>query len=149
MTKRRGRLNRHESSPHVHGAQRLWDVTEALGRRLRNTNISAPASLPEQLLIETTMIGVRQIIAQARGIAVLVAEVGPVDIAYTNLRGIHEQYLDLRYLLHGDARAQERKALRIHLYAMHDVLRYMPALGHDPNRMTRIQSELNRWLGVD
>jgi hypothetical protein len=79
VTDWRGRLNRHDSSPYVHGAQRLWNVTEVLGRRLRNTNVPAPASLQEQLLIETTMIGVRQIISQYRGIAVLAAEVGPAD----------------------------------------------------------------------
>jgi hypothetical protein len=124
-------------------------VTEVLGRRLWNTNIPAPASPQEQLLIETTMIGVRQIIAQARAIAVLVAEVGPVDVAYANLRAIHEQYLDLKYLLLGDAREQQRNALRIHLYAMHDVVRYMPTLGFDASRMARIQSELDRWLALD
>jgi hypothetical protein len=50
---------------------------------------------------------------------------------------------------YGSARDQERKALRVHLYAMHDVVRYMPTLDFDPTRLARIQSELDRWLGFD
>jgi hypothetical protein len=50
---------------------------------------------------------------------------------------------------YGSARDQERTALRVHLYAMHDVVRYRPTLDYDPTRLARIQSELDRWLGFD
>jgi Family of unknown function (DUF5677) len=129
----------------VHGAQRLWDVAEAVGRRLRDTYLEVPATFKERLLIDTTMISFRQIIVQARCIPVLVSEVGPSEAAYTNLRTMYEHYMDLRYLLQGNPQEQQRKALRIHLYARWDVIRHLPTIGGAES----LRDELAEWLQVD
>jgi hypothetical protein len=87
----------------------------------------------------------RAMVLQGRAIALL-TDVGPAEIAYTNLRTLFEHYIDFRYLLAGDdAGEKERKARRILLYAMRDLTQYSAGTGFDPEAIKRMQQS---QLGV-
>ena len=134
VTEWRGWLTRHNGLPEVHGAQRLWNVAEAMGRRVNNIAIlPGPESLSDQLLMETALVYFRHVALQGRSIAVIAAEVGPAEIAYANHRTQYEHYMDLRYLLLGDIQEQRRKALRVHLFASRDFLNYAGNGGRQPS----------------
>jgi hypothetical protein len=114
----------------VHGAQRLWNVAEAVRRRVnRIDTFPGPESRCDQLLMETVLVYFRHIVFQGRAIAVIGAEIGPAEIAYANLRTQYEYFMDLRYLLLGDIQEQRRKALRVHLHAAWDLVTYLGAIG--------------------
>jgi hypothetical protein len=79
--------------------------------------------------METTLVYFQHIVLQGRAIAVIVAEVGPAELAYASHRAQYEHFMDFRYLLLGDIQEQRRKALRVHLYAATDSLTYTATMG--------------------
>lgn len=145
MTEWQGQLRRAHDLPEVHGAQRLWNVTEAIRRRTNNiARLPGPESLSDQLLIETTLVYFRHVVLQGRAIAVIVSEVGPAELAYANHRAQYEHFMDFRYLLLGDIQEQRCKALRVHLYAARDVLTYTPTVGGSASSLKNVGEHLKR-----
>jgi hypothetical protein len=127
----------------VHGAQRLWNVAEAIRRRTNNVAmLPGPESLSDQLLMETTLVYFQHIVLQGRALAVIVAEVGPAELAYANHRSQYEHFMDFRYLLLGDIQEQRRKALRVHLYAGWDSLTYTLAIGGSASSLEDVRQRL-------
>jgi hypothetical protein len=151
-----GRIRRTHGLPEVHGAQRLWNVAEAIRRRMNNiSTFPGPESLSDQLLMETTLVYFQHIVLQGRATALIVAEVGPAELAYANLRAQYEHFMDFRYLLLGVIQEQRCKALRVHLHAARDVLTYTPtitgtdsSLGDVRKRLEQLEQE-DRQLALE
>jgi hypothetical protein len=101
-----------------------------------------PASLSDQLLVETTLVYFRHIVLQGRAIAVIVAEVGPAELAYASHRAQYEHYMDFRYLLLGDTQDHRRKALRVHLHAVQDALAYTSTVGVSASALEEFRKRL-------
>jgi hypothetical protein len=98
-------------------AIRLLNVVASIERRLEG--IPSPPLLEEHgVIVDVAKTYMYGILKQGRAIALL-ADSGVAECAYSNLRSMFEAYVDLRYLLMGD---QKASALRVVLYAIHDLI---------------------------